>query len=665
MIVDNSNNSSECITNIFTIDTIPPVARCFNLVATLPASGSATVFPFYVDDGSSDGCGIASRAINLTTINCASVGPPIPVVLTIIDNSGMTDTCHATITVRDYTLPTAVCNNLSLTLNSSGQVSTTLNAIRASATDVCGIASVTVSDTTFDCSNIGVNPVIMTVTDVNANIRRCTSMVTVTEIVPPNANCFQNRILAVDSTGNLVVLPSDVDNNSSDACGIDTMTIDHSIFDCSNLGPDTLVLTVLDLAGNIDNCTATIDVIDNISPWITCRDTSVSIAANGSFTFQPIDFLTSFQDNCDMGLDSATLSQTVFNCANFGLNTETVTVIDSSGNTTTCTVRITIQGSQLSVNASVTTSFCGYGAACSNSSNGTATVVGTGGCAPYSYAWSNGDTTASVTGLAAGTYFVSITDAGSTVVIDTVEVTAPAPISVTILTATTICLGDSTGDIYISAIGGNACGAHYNFMWSNGDTTRDISNLAVGTYTVTVVDTTGCIATQSATVSSFPVPNPAVSYSALTNTLNCSPAFASYQWSVGGLPIIGETNQTMVPAGTGLYSVAVVDANGCEAASTSIQVTIVGLENTFVTEYGLLLFPNPASAEFKIKVNKPFPHPIKVSISDIYGRTLSSRSLPNMNVEEKFDVSDLAAGTYLVTMESKKFETVTIRLVVQ
>jgi len=124
---------------------------------------------------------------------------------------------------------------------------------------------------------------------------------------------------------------------------------------------------------------------------------------------------------------------------------------------------------------------------------------------PYAYTWSNGATTQDISGLLAGTYTVTVTDAkgdslGCTAT-TSVTITQPTPVALSSTQVNVLCNGASTGSIDLSVSGGVA---PYTYTWSNGATTQDISSLAAGTYTVTVNDAngsvSGCTATTSVTI---------------------------------------------------------------------------------------------------------------------------------------------------------------------
>jgi hypothetical protein len=139
---------------------------------------------------------------------------------------------------------------------------------------------------------------------------------------------------------------------------------------------------------------------------------------------------------------------------------------------------------------------------CNGDNNGTATATGAGGTAPYTYEWDDPaeQVTSTATGLEADTYRVTVTDAAGCVAVETVVVSEPAPITITV---------DSMGDQgtqlgYISvSVAGGTGGFGYEWLY-NGEffsSDEDIDGLSVGTYTLLVTDQTGCIAEQEIVVS--------------------------------------------------------------------------------------------------------------------------------------------------------------------
>ncbi|MEI7725838.1 MAG: T9SS type A sorting domain-containing protein, partial [Bacteroidota bacterium] len=128
---------------------------------------------------------------------------------------------------------------------------------------------------------------------------------------------------------------------------------------------------------------------------------------------------------------------------------------------------------------------------CSGGNNGVATIQGTGGTYPYSYIWSTGSTAQMISGLTAGRYYVTITDANNCVATTSKDITSPSEMSITCAATAVSCSG-SNGQITTTVCGGS--GGPYTYLWSNGQTGSTAVNLTAGTYTVTVTNAAGCTA---------------------------------------------------------------------------------------------------------------------------------------------------------------------------
>ena len=128
---------------------------------------------------------------------------------------------------------------------------------------------------------------------------------------------------------------------------------------------------------------------------------------------------------------------------------------------------------------------------CNGLSDGGATASAIGGTPPYTYNWSSLETAASITGKAAGTYTVSITDANSCgPSTASITITEPTAIVASItLDSNVSCNGLSDGGATASATGGTGT---YTYNWSNGPTTASNQGVAAGTYTVSITDANGC-----------------------------------------------------------------------------------------------------------------------------------------------------------------------------
>jgi GEVED domain/HYR domain/SprB repeat/Domain of unknown function DUF11/Secretion system C-terminal sorting domain len=149
----------------------------------------------------------------------------------------------------------------------------------------------------------------------------------------------------------------------------------------------------------------------------------------------------------------------------------------------------TFQTGNINVNSGFPLTISTQNALCKGAVNGSASAVATGGTAPYTYAWSNGATGASIMGLQAGNYSVTATDATNAKGIKSFSITEPAPINV-VLTTTNPSCGMGNGAITSSASGGNST---YTFLWNNNATTANLTSLSANVYSLTVTDSKGCI----------------------------------------------------------------------------------------------------------------------------------------------------------------------------
>ena len=132
---------------------------------------------------------------------------------------------------------------------------------------------------------------------------------------------------------------------------------------------------------------------------------------------------------------------------------------------------------------------------CAGDNSGTATAVATGGIEPYTYTWTNGATEAVLSGLAAGTYGLTLTDAMGCTAMASVNIAAPSELSLIMTDSNVSCFGGTDGEAMATVSGGLP---PYSYNWSNGNTTAHIDELTAGEYGFTVTDDNGC--TQSTTV---------------------------------------------------------------------------------------------------------------------------------------------------------------------
>ncbi|ADY52972.1 Fibronectin type III domain protein [Pseudopedobacter saltans DSM 12145] len=250
------------------------------------------------------------------------------------------------------------------------------------------------------------------------------------------------------------------------------------------------------------------------------------------------------------------------------VGTYTVTVTDANGCTGTKSFTIT-QPTALNTTAGSKTDV-----SCNGGSNGTATVSPTGGTPSYTYSWApSGGTAATATGLSAGTYTVTVTDANGCTGTKTFTITQPTALNTTAGSKTDVsCNGGSNGTATVSPTGGTP---GYTYSWApRGGTAATATGLSAGTYTVTVTDANGCMGTKSFTITQPTALNTTagsktdVSCNGGSNgTATVSPTGGTPGYTYSWAPS-GGTAATATGLSAGTYTVTVTDANGCTGTKT-------------------------------------------------------------------------------------------------
>ena len=239
------------------------------------------------------------------------------------------------------------------------------------------------------------------------------------------------------------------------------------------------------------------------------------------------------------------------------------TVTDANGCTKTGVVRVG-EPSVLSIELTASSVSC-YGLA-----NGSVSISAIGGgVPPYSYQWSNGYSSNNLVGVGAGSYSLLVTDTNGCTASSTVVVTEPALLNVGIIANNVEC-GVSQGSLMANTYGGNT---PYSYMWSNGGISETLSGVSSGSYSLTVTDANGCMATATSQISvvgmlsaSIEEVNPISCFGASDATLTVTSVYAQqpviYQWSNG------QSGPAIYGVDAGLYVVTLTDAWGCEGVAS-------------------------------------------------------------------------------------------------
>ncbi|WP_432410979.1 HYR domain-containing protein [Rasiella sp. SM2506] len=320
-----------------------PTAICQDFTAQLDATGNVTILPSDVDGGSFDPDGLVTLSLNIDSFTCADVGTPVIVTLTVTDSTGNTTTCTATVTVEDTIAPLINCP-ADITVGTDMPLcGAIVHFAGPIPVDNCGIASVvqTAGLPSGSVFPVGVSVVAYTATDVNGNTTPCSFTITVVDDDAPLTICMDITI-QLNAAGTATIVPADVDGGSTDNCAVDTLSIDIDTFTCANVGPNNVILTVTDLAGNMASCTVIVTVEDVTPPVAVCQDITVVLDATGIIVIDSSLLDGGSTDACGTANFTYTATPDTFTCAEVGDNTVTLTITDENGNSATCEATVTV-----------------------------------------------------------------------------------------------------------------------------------------------------------------------------------------------------------------------------------------------------------------------------------------------------------------------------------
>ena len=289
-----------------------------------------------------DNCEVTSFSADQVPNDFYSVGITT-VNYTAMDADGNMAAASFTITITDDENPSisGMPDDISVN-NDSGNCSAVVTWTAPTGNDNCNIASLTSDHDSGDTFSVGTTTVTYTATDVNGNSITDSFDITVTDNENPTATA-QDLTLVLDATGMASTTASAVNNGSSDNCGIASIDLSQTDFDCDDLGTNTVTLTVTDIHSNQSTATATITVQDNQAPVIAqMADINANNdAGNCSAIVTWTD--PAVTENCTNTLTSDIASGTAFDV---GVTTVTYTAEDVAGNSATMSFDVTVTDTQ-------------------------------------------------------------------------------------------------------------------------------------------------------------------------------------------------------------------------------------------------------------------------------------------------------------------------------
>ena len=481
------------------------------------------------------------------TTQTASGLSPGPYIVTVTDNNG----CVGTITGN-------VSSNSPVVLNTSftpEYCSKSNGSATVTATGGSGVYTYTWSNgqTTATATGLAAGPYSVTVSD---GVCPQNTSVTVTAVAPPTV-AISNIIPAKCGVANGGA--TSLASGGTGACTY-AWSNAQTTAALTNVAGGTYTVTATDSKG----CTATNSVVIKSYPAVTATTSTIASTCtfpNGSITAIPAAGTGAYTYLWSNAATTVTVSNIIG-----GATTYNVTVTDSVGCTAKASgVVANNPGPNITGTANEET--------CTGLNNGSVNGVNvTGGTGTITYLWSNAATTQNITGLAGGSYTLTVTDQNGCSSSKPFVVPTHALVSATATSTPEYCSkgnGTATG---VCSLGDNNP-ATYTYAWSNAQTTATISNIVAATYTVTVSDS-HCSATTSVIVNSVAGPTVSISNAipakcGLANgsaiaTAAGGTGIPTYLWSNA------QTNATLSNVVGGTYTVTATDTKGCTATSSVV-----------------------------------------------------------------------------------------------
>ncbi len=233
-----------------------------------------------------------------------------------------------------------VKSSFNVYLDSAGQATIKASDLVISATDNCTVADTILSQTVFDCSMTGQNNVNVTLADARGNQTQAASTVFVIDSIGPELLVKDTLSVSLDVNNTATIKASDLVISAKDNCLVADTTLSQNSFDCSHVGNNNIVVTLIDVHGNQTEKTSVVKITDPTPPELVVKDIVVYLDNSGQVSFSASDLVVSATDNCAVA--DTVLSTSSYSCANTGANNVTVGLIDAGGNVTEAIAVVTV-----------------------------------------------------------------------------------------------------------------------------------------------------------------------------------------------------------------------------------------------------------------------------------------------------------------------------------
>ncbi len=368
-VTDTHGNQSTCSANVTIEDNIPPVAICNDFTVSLHSSlVSISHFNYAATGLSTDNCSgtLVPTILSSSIFYCDDIGPNL-VTFQVRDQQNNTSTCVSTFTVEDTGIPEAYCQDLTIQLDATGNASISPEEVDADSYENCTISALTLSQSTFDCTEVGSNITFLTVTDQSGNSSSCSANITLEDNIAIGISCPDDLVVPTDPgscSGTFTVpLPTIEDNCDPKLLSYRYRPVDEMGNNIPNtswsytyyyinatqtlgLGYWKILWEAYDYSYNLVKCTFFVEVIDEEKPTAVCFHPTLTFNGEASFDLSISDLWNeaASSDNCG-DVFFVDQSMTQITCDQAGnIIPVTVTIEDTNGNTQDCIANVNVTG---------------------------------------------------------------------------------------------------------------------------------------------------------------------------------------------------------------------------------------------------------------------------------------------------------------------------------
>lgn len=259
-VLDPSGNSRNDSFELTLFDTLAPIAKISIDTLYLNSAGVVNITGAQAGVNSTDNCGIASISIDNNQFFCNSAGKQVQIIITVTDKNGNISKDTGKVLVLDTLAPVIFLKSPVVDLDANGSGKLTITDVDGGTKDNCSIKRRWMSDSTIDCSNLGLHKIWFYAEDLNGNIDSAQISVTVNDKVNPILTT-QDATIYIDTAGNALLTQGMVVISISDNCATDQVIISKTLFGLADVGDNNVDITLTDKSGNLVKKTVKVTVV--------------------------------------------------------------------------------------------------------------------------------------------------------------------------------------------------------------------------------------------------------------------------------------------------------------------------------------------------------------------------------------------------------------------